>query len=192
GGALSVAVTYKGGIVIGTVSNADSPLAMDMGTRKIGWLTNGNSITYSGLAADSRWVMAAQRNSIPKMDRLRYEAVVPVGTLVAEIAMKMQEYTQMGGVRPFGVALLVAGLDLDGLKLYRLDSAGSYSAWKAVAIGKGSAEAQEKLHKHFKDSMNREDALELVLDVIQGCSSGIRREDVETAIIEKSQYIDLQ
>lgn len=110
--------------------------------------------------------------------------VVPVGTLVADIAMTMQEYTQMGGVRPFGVALLVAGLDLNGLKLFRLDSAGSYSAWKAVAIGKGSAEAEVILHQNFKDSMTREGALELVLDVVERCCSGTRREDVETAFIE--------
>lgn len=119
-------------------------------------------------------------------------AVVPVGTLVADMAMTMQEYTQMGGVRPFGVAFLVAGLDLDGLKLYRLDSAGTYSAWEAIAIGKGSEEAEVMLHEHLKDSMNREDALELVLDVVQTCSSGARREDIETAVIEAPRRRNLQ
>ncbi|CAM9743959.1 unnamed protein product, partial [Hapterophycus canaliculatus] len=192
GGALSVAVTYEGGVVMGTVSKAESPLVMDVGTRKIGWLTNGIAMAYSGLAADSRVLMRkSEACCLGYRGKFGENAVIPVGMLVADLAMTMQEYTQMGGVRPFGVALLVAGLDLDGVKLFRLDSAGSYSAWKAVAIGKGSAEAEEILHEKFEESMDRESALALVLDVVHRCSGGTRREDVETAFIETPRCRDL-
>lgn len=39
--------------------------------------------------------------------------------LVREIASIMQEFTQSGGVRPFGVSLLIAGFDDDGPQLYQ-------------------------------------------------------------------------
>ena len=49
----------------------------------------------------------------------------------------MQEYTQSGGVRPFGISLLVAGADGDGTpRLYQVDPSGAYFGWKATAIGK--------------------------------------------------------
>jgi 20S proteasome subunit alpha 2 len=51
----------------------------------------------------------------------------------------MQEYTQSGGVRPFGVSLLVAGMDGDGVpRLFQVDPSGAYFGWKATAIGKVS------------------------------------------------------
>ena len=52
-------------------------------------------------------------------------------------ASVMQEYTQSGGVRPFGVSLLVAGMDGDGVpRLFQVDPSGAYFGWKATAIGK--------------------------------------------------------
>lgn len=112
------------------------------------------------------------------------QALVPVGTLVSQISMVMQEYTQMGGVRPFGVALLVAGIDVDGPLIYRLEPSGCYSAWKCIAIGKGSAEAEAMLHEAFEESMDRQRALDLVLRVLQRCSRGTAREEIEMAFVE--------
>jgi hypothetical protein len=43
---------------------------------------------------------------------------------------------ESGGVRPFGVSLLMAGYDENGPQLYQVDPSGSYFAWKASAIGK--------------------------------------------------------
>ena len=45
---------------------------------------------------------------------------IPVLQLVRAIASIMQEFTQSGGVRPFGVSLLVAGFDDDGPQLYQV------------------------------------------------------------------------
>lgn len=45
-------------------------------------------------------------------------------------------YAESGGVRPFGVSLLMAGYDENGPQLYQIDPSGTYFAWKASAIGK--------------------------------------------------------
>lgn len=115
------------------------------------------------------------------------EAAVPVGTLVSEIALMMQKYTQMGGVRPFGVALLVGGVEADGIPLlYRVEPSGTYSAWKACAMGRGSADAEAMLYEDFEESMDRDRALQVVLSVVLRCSpNGTREEDVEIAFVEE-------
>lgn len=113
-------------------------------------------------------------------------AVVPIGTLVSEMAMVMQEYTQMGGVRPFGVALLVASVEPGGTRLYRLEPSGSYSAWKACAIGKGSAEAEAILHDDIKEAMDRDSAAQLALSTVLRCApNGVREQDVEIVCVEE-------
>lgn len=129
--------------------------------------------------------------------------VLPFITLVSQVALLMQEYTHMAGVRPFGVSLLIASVEADDktnrhnkdgatrsepvqARLYRIDPSGSYSTWKACAIGKGSAEAEAIMEEEFTEGMDRNRALQLVLSVALRCSpnDGIREEDVAIAFVE--------
>ena len=59
-----------------------------------------------------------------------------VSSLCREGAQIVQEYTQAGGVRPFGISLLIAGYDDEGPHLYQIDPSGAYYEWKATAVGK--------------------------------------------------------
>merc|ERR1712146_677389 len=67
--------------------------------------------------------------------------------------------TQQGGVRPFGISLLLAGHDHNGPQLYQIDPSGSYFAWKASAIGKQMVSAKTFLEKRYNDEMELEDAV---------------------------------
>ena len=67
--------------------------------------------------------------------------------LVQEIASIMQEYTQSGGVRPFGISLLVIGYDEDKPRLYQVDPSGAFFAWHATAIGKDYTNGKSFLEK---------------------------------------------
>lgn len=188
-GVLSAAACYDGGIVVASVCKTESPLVKETGTRKIAHVTDGCCVLYSGLAADSR-VLTRKVMGAALEYRGKYceSDVVPVGTLVSKVAMVMQEHTQMGGVRPFGVVLLVAGIDLDGPQLFKVEPSGSFSAWKCLAVGKGSLAAEAMLHEGFEESMDRDCALDLVVSAIQKSSIGTRREDIETAFIEQGSF----
>ena len=58
---------------------------------------------------------------------------------------------ESGGVRPFGVSLLMAGCDDHGPQLYQIDPSGSYFAWKASAIGKNMTNAKTFLEKRYSE-----------------------------------------
>ena len=50
-----------------------------------------------------------------------------------------QKYTQSAGRRPFGISCLLTGFDYDGTPhLYQTDPAGTYTEWKANAIGRSA------------------------------------------------------
>lgn len=64
-----------------------------------------------------------------------------------QVAYIMQEYTQSGGVRPFGVSLLICGWDNERGYLFQSDPSGAYYAWKATAMGKNHVNGKTFLEK---------------------------------------------
>lgn len=86
-----------------------------------------------------------------------------VSSLCRQVAKTVQLYTIGGGVRPFGVSLLVAGYDEDGPSLYQIDPSGAYYQWKATAIGKNQKNAKTFLEKRYRTDMEIEDAIHTAL-----------------------------
>ncbi|KAJ1960976.1 Proteasome subunit alpha type-2 [Dimargaris xerosporica] len=102
----------------------------------------------------------------------------------------MQEFTQSGGVRPFGVSLLIAGYDHKGPALYQVDPSGSYFAWKATAIGKNMINANSFLEKRFNEEMELEDAVHTaILTLKEGFEGQITEDTIEIGIIGGSAEV---
>ena len=97
----------------------------------------------------------------------------------------MQEATQSGGVRPFGVSLLVAGYDEhNGYSLYQVDPSGSYFPWKATSIGKGSTAAKTFLEKRWNNELELEDAIHIALLTLKESVEGeFNGDTIEIAVI---------
>ena len=103
-------------------------------------------MVYSGLGPDSRVLIRKARKKAQSYYQM-YKEEIPSVVLVREIAAIMQEFTQSGGVRPFGVSLLYAGFDDDGPHLFQIDPSGSFFGWKATAIGKDAVNAKTFLER---------------------------------------------
>lgn len=86
--------------------------------------------------------------------------------------------------RPFGVSLLVGGVDEKGPVLYHTDPSGTYSAYQAKAIGAGSEGAQTQLQEQYHKSMKLHEAQKLAFDVLkQVMEEKINSTNVEMAVI---------
>lgn len=91
---------------------------------------------------------------------------------------------ESGGVRPFGVSLLVAGCDENGPQLYQVDPSGSYFAWKASAIGKNMANAKTFLEKRYSEDMELEDAIHTALLTLkEGFEGELKGDNIEVAVV---------
>ena len=109
---------------------------------------------------------------------------IPVLQLVREIAAIAQEFTQSGGVRPFGISVLVAGFDDDGPQLFQIDPSGTYFGWKASAIGKNAVNAKTFLEKRYSDDIELDDAVHTALLTLrEGYEGEMTAEGVEIGVI---------
>merc|ERR1712072_830119 len=89
-----------------------------------------------------------------------------------------------GGVRPFGVSLLLAGYDHNGPQLYQIDPSGSYFAWKASAIGKHMVNAKTFLEKRYNDELELEDAVHTALLTLkEGFEGAMDHTNIEVGIV---------
>lgn len=107
-------------------------------------------LAFAGLNADSRILIDKARVEA-QSHKLNLEDPVSIEYLTKYVASVQQRYTQRGGVRPFGIATLIAGFDPNDTtpRLYQTDPAGIYNSWKAVSIGRSSKTVKEFLEKSY-------------------------------------------
>jgi 20S proteasome subunit alpha 2 len=161
-GTTTLGVKAVDGVVIAAEKKTISPLVDASSVQKVYVIDEHVGCTYSGIGPDSRVLIDAARKECQKY-RLVYNEPMPVGQLVRAIASVYQEFTQSGGVRPFGCSLLVAGADVNGRHLYQVDPSGTFWAWKATSIGKNSSNAKTFLEKRYTSDMELEDATHTAL-----------------------------
>lgn len=160
----------KNGVVVATEKKL--PALVDETTyQKIAEVTEHIGMVYAGMGPDSR-VLVKRARKIAQQYFRSYGESIPVKELVRDVAAVMQEFTQSGGVRPFGVALLICGHDESGFHLYQVDPSGSFWAWKASAIGKGMLNAQSFLEKRYKESDELEDCINMAILTLKEAFEG--------------------
>lgn len=154
-GRSSVGIQAKDGIVLVCQRKQDeaSEVLVDQTTVKLMELVNAETgVTYSGLQADFRPVLSLARE-IAVQYKATYGEEIPLQMLARRLAERFQEYTHEGGVRPFGIALMMAGLDQGKLSLYQIEPSGSYFKIKAWANGKENEKIRQNLEKRLGEGL---------------------------------------
>ncbi|EMS51246.1 Proteasome subunit alpha type-2 [Triticum urartu] len=182
-GQTSLGIKAANGVVIATEKKLPSILVDETSVQKIQSLTPNIGVVYSGMGPDFRVLVRKSRKQAQQYYRL-YKETIPVTQLVRETAAVMQEFTQSGGVRPFGVSLLIAGYDDNGPQLYQVDPSGSYFSWKASAMGKNVSNAKTFLEKRYTEDMELDDAIHTaILTLKEGYEGQISANNIEIGVI---------
>uniref|UniRef100_A0A7S2ZX75 Proteasome subunit alpha type n=1 Tax=Rhodosorus marinus TaxID=101924 RepID=A0A7S2ZX75_9RHOD len=182
-GATSLGIKASNGIVVATEKRMSSALMDETTLQKVALVTENVGMVYSGMGPDSRVLIRKARKNAQTYYQT-YRESIPVSQVVRQIASVMQEYTQSGGVRPFGVSLLVAGYDYEGPHLYQVDPSGSYFAWKASAIGKNMVNAKTFLEKRYSDDIELEDAIHTsILTLKEGFEGQVTANNIELGVV---------
>ncbi|EGR33832.1 proteasome subunit alpha type 2, putative [Ichthyophthirius multifiliis] len=183
-GDTALGIKAKDGVVIAVEKKLSSILVDENSYQKIQNLGEHVGVTYSGLGPDFRVLNQKARKTVQQY-WLQYRENIFVTSLCRQTASTVQEYTQSGGVRPFGVSLLVAGYDSDGPHLYQVDPSGAYYGWKATAIGKNMKNAKTFLEKRYSPEMGIEDAIHTALLTLkEGYQGSMNASNIEVGVVK--------
>jgi len=163
-GTPAVGVKVRDGVILAALKKASSKLEDVRYLHKIYRVDEHIGAAISGLHADGRRLIDYAR-VVAQWHRLNYDDPIPIKMLTKYIGDLEQYYTQHAFARPFGVALIIAGVDTQP-QLYSTGASGSYWGWKATVIGSGSDVAQDYLEKHYKADLTLSDAIILALSAL--------------------------
>jgi 20S proteasome subunit alpha 4 len=187
----STVVGYRAAdcVILGVERKAVAQLQDARTIRKIAKLDDHLTIAFAGFTADARVLIDKARLEAQSY-RLTCEDAPSIEYMARFIAKKQQSYTQRGGVRPFGVSSLIGGFNSQGgPSLYLTDPAGTYSEWKANAIGGRNEKAvREFLEKNYSADVGEQDAIKITVKaLLEVVDSGAK--NMEIAIMRKGEAV---
>lgn len=186
-GSITLGIKTAEGAVLAAEKRQPSLLAES--AEKIKRIDDHIGLAFSGLFGDAR-VLIDDARVYAQVYRLTYGEKIPVELLAKRICDIKQVYTQHGGVRPFGVAFLIVGVDRKGVHLIMTDPGGSYMSYKAAAMGANSQVATELLEKMYDGNQSIEEAILLALKVLdKSMEGGVTAPRVEVGVITAKDQI---
>ncbi|WP_435194076.1 archaeal proteasome endopeptidase complex subunit alpha [Natronomonas sp. EA1] len=164
-GSPAVGIRTDDGVVLVAGGRLRSQLQVPESVEKIHKADDHVGIASAGHAADARQLIDFAREQA-QIERLRYGEPIGVETLTKEITDHIQQYTQVGGARPFGAALLIAGVEDGEPRLFETDPSGTPYEWQAVAIGANQSEIQGHLEEQYDPTLDLDGGLDLALEAL--------------------------
>ena len=163
-GTLAIGVKGKNGVII-AVEEKPRVLQVSEITQKIFQVDEHIGVAAAGYIPDAR-VQVDDARYFSQSNKLTYDEPVEIETVAKHLADQSHQFTQYSGVRPFGVALIIAGVDRKGSTIYVTDPSGTYVSYSAMAIGSGSDEVNDFLEKNYKAEMTVDDCAALAIAAI--------------------------
>jgi len=164
-GSASIGVRTDGGVALLADRRIRSPLMEPSSVEKLHKADDHIGIASAGHVADARQLIDFARRQA-QVNRLRYEEPIGVETLTKEVTDHIQQYTQVGGARPFGVALIIGGVENGEPRLYETDPSGVPTEWKSVAIGNDREGILDHLEENYRPDADLDGAIDLALSAL--------------------------
>jgi len=181
----SLGIKAKNGVVLATTKKLHSPLMDEKCYKKIENVSKGVGAVYSGMPTDYRVLLREGRQRAQQYKAI-YGDEIPCSQATKQLANVMQEFTQSGGVRPFGCSLMVAGYDMHSKspQLYQVDPSGTFFGWKASAIGKNYKNMKTFLEKRYSEDMPLHDAIHIaILTLRDSIEEAVSETNIEVGIV---------
>jgi len=170
-GTASIGIRTGDGVVLVVDKRIRSPLMERTSVEKIHKADDHIGIASAGHVADARQLIDFARRQA-QVNQLRYGEPIGVETLTKAVTDHIQQYTQVGGARPFGVALIIGGIEDGEPRLYETDPSGTPYEWQALAVGADRGDIEDYLEDHYSDDLTIDEGIGLALQALASVNDG--------------------
>lgn len=145
--------------------------------------------TASGIISDAR-VLVERAQLKAQQHKVTYDSPIDVISIVKDICNLKQMCTQSGGLRPFGVSLLIAGIDNNRSVLFETDPTGIYNQYMATSIGEGETEVKELLYKQYKETITINEGLKMCVKILKKVlNNDFKAERIDASFVRKDKKV---
>jgi len=187
-GSTAVGICTKEGVILAVEKRLPSPLVEVDSVEKIMEIDAHLGAAMSGLVADARTLIdkariESQNHTFTYNEPMRVQSIAQS---ISDVAIGFGQGDDVPS-RPFGVSLLLAGIDENGPQLYNTDPTGTFTRWDAKAIGSGSEGASTALREEYNENLSLHDGLTLALKTLkQVMEEKLDVSNVEVATVTKA------
>ena len=185
-GSASIGIVCKNGVVIVSDRRQKDKLIIESSANKIHEIDDHIMCVSAGISSDAR-VLIDKARIIAQQHQVTYDSPSSTENIVKEVADIKQQFTHYGGARPFGVSMMIAGINGEP-SLYTTDVTGNYFLYKANAIGENDSKIKDKLRSKYTSDLTVKEGITLALKIfeeIQGDDYSIEKFDA--GILEKEK-----
>jgi proteasome alpha subunit len=149
------------GVVLGSEENIEV-LEEEGRSWKIFQVDEHIGAAIIGLSSDAR-VLIDQARINTQSNKLTYDEPIDLEVVTQKICDTQQTYTQHGGGRPFGVAMIIGGVDKTGSHIFGTQPSGNYKGYKATAVGAGTETVLSILKEEYREDLTLEKGIKLAV-----------------------------
>jgi len=165
-GSSSIGMVCSDGVFILADKRNDDVLVVPDSAQKIYEIDNHIIASVAGLVADAR-VLIEKVQVLAQQNRMTYDSPIEPELIIKEISTLKQQFTQYGGARPFGVSVMVAGIQNHKGRLYNSDITGNYYEYFANAVGEDDTEIKDILREKYKKDLTLKKGVDLAVEAMK-------------------------
>lgn len=189
-GSTALGITCQDGVVLAVERRVTSPLIEPSSIEKLFEIDSHIGCAMSGILADARTLVdharsEAQSHRFVFTEPMRTQSVAQI---VCDLALNFGEgdgSKQKPMARPYGVALLIGGVDSTGPVLFTTDPSGTLFKYKAKAIGSAAEGAQTILEDEWREGLSLDEGIKMAARILkQVMEEAITPVNVEIAVVD--------
>lgn len=163
-GSSSTGMICSDGVFIIADKRIEDKLIVKSSANKIYEIDSHIISSIAGIISDAR-VLIEKSQVLAQQNRITYDSPIEPELIIKEISNTKQQFTQYGGARPFGVALLIAGMNKKVPQLFTSDITGNYFSYYANSIGENDEKIKKILRKRYIKNLNLKKGIKLALEI---------------------------
>ncbi len=163
-GVSSIGVVCSDGVLIIASKKINDKLVVAKSVTRIHEIDSHIITSLAGITSDAR-ILVEKAQLLSQQARMTYDSPVEPELIIKEISNMKQQFTQYGGARPFGVSMMLAGINNKKPQLFTSDITGNYVSYHANAIGENDEKIREMLREKYKQNLTIKQAIKMALDI---------------------------